>query len=544
VDLNCPQYVNFMDKFSNNNESLTDTEASLCSVEHGMESESMLVDDQTSESYHTEDDKNPYSENVHSTPSSSYLPDNSYQESTGDSEYQAEEFPVNRPNHVSLPENGSKNMKTEPRSNLNESRKRKQQFESNEYVPLAEQVRAFQRKTPKRFHTTGKTRAYQPTEHWSPKLVRAKSPNLQAVKRRRCVNVLSREQEELKEAEEMKRYKFHAQPVMYDKLSHVPLPNVEKKLPTKPKGLNLKTAQRAAEMNAKKKEEEQRYEFRARPVPKVILNGPTGLKEKPAVHITEPKTPNFALKSRAEKWKSENKLNETAPIQFKAMPAPPATSRFVIKHEKKSTEVQPFSFEAKDKERKSIKEKKINEEIEKENKVFLFKAQPLPSPQPSALPAVPRRPLTRPEPFNLHSDNRNFKQSSLNLSDQTCPSFKAKPAIVLQKPPFVPEKPLKLPLETLDVRLHTEVRAAVHQKLKEEMDIKEQEKERLLQEMKQLQEEEERREILKLRKEIVHKANPVRHFKPFEIKPTDKAVTEPVSPKFRSDERLRLRQLK
>ena len=52
------------------------------------------------------------------------------------------------------------------------------------------------------------------------------------------------------------------------------MPEIRKKTPTKVKSLKLRTAERAAEIHAKKKLEEKPYEFHARPVPKAILDGP------------------------------------------------------------------------------------------------------------------------------------------------------------------------------------------------------------------------------------------------------------------------------
>lgn len=56
---------------------------------------------------------------------------------------------------------------------------------------------------------------------------------------------------------------------------------------------------------------------------------------------------------------------------FKAAPLPAPSAPFAVKYEKKyPTLPQPFSFESRDKERMARKEKKIQEEIEKENSVI------------------------------------------------------------------------------------------------------------------------------------------------------------------------------
>lgn len=61
-----------------------------------------------------------------------------------------------------------------------------------------------------------------------------------------------------------------------------------------------------------------------------------------------------------------------------------------------------------------------------------------------------------------------------------------------------------------------------------------------LQEQK-MKEAEEQAKIEKMRKEAVHKAKPVKHYKEIIIASSSKPLTEPRSPKFQTDTRLRLR---
>ena len=57
---------------------------------------------------------------------------------------------------------------------------------------------------------------------------------------------------------------------------------------------------------------------------------------------------------------------------------------------------------------------------------------------------------------------------------------------------------------------------------------------------KEIQKEEEERQIIaKLRKQAVHHANPVKRFKPVEVLPSNKALTRPATPQFKTDRRLR-----
>ncbi|KAF8795144.1 Targeting protein for Xklp2 like protein [Argiope bruennichi] len=424
--------------------------------------------------------------------------------------------------------------------NLTVPSKRKLE-EDTEYIPLAEQISAFHQKVPERYQTTSQ-KEFQPQEHWEPPPLQARSPKLQAVKRQRVVTAISREEQELKE---IKEYEFHARPVdpkIYKGPSKVKV-QPKTKLATKGKNIRLRTAQRAALQ--RRMSSEKKYEFKARPVPKDILNGPTGLKEKPVIPITEAKAPAFQTDNRLQKRKimeQEKKAQEEekellqkknlSKHQTSVVKAPPAP------YIPKRTEVQPFSFDKADRERFSRKEKKIQEELEEQSKPFVFRAQMMPVPEPSALPAVPRRPPTQPEPFKFELEHRCAKHDSLHIEEQQM-SFKAQPADVLKKKPFVPEKPPKPNLEIEEFHLHTEKRASERHRLEEIKKAEEREKERILQEQKRIQEEQERMELMKLRQELVHKANPIPEYKPVEIKPSDKPLTIPISPEFETDKRLK-----
>lgn len=52
-------------------------------------------------------------------------------------------------------------------------------------------------------------------------------------------------------------------------------------------------------------------------------------------------------------------------------------------------------------------------------------------------------------------------------------------------------------------------------------------------------EEEEQRAIAKLRAEMVHKSNPIKKFKNVVVHPSEKPITNAISPMFETDRRLR-----
>lgn len=53
-----------------------------------------------------------------------------------------------------------------------------------------------------------------------------------------------------------------------------------------------------------------------------------------------------------------------------------------------------------------------------------------------------------------------------------------------------------------------------------------------LEEVRQQEEEQQKEELARLRKELVHKANPIRKYAAVEVKSSELPLTVPVSPKF------------
>jgi len=60
--------------------------------------------------------------------------------------------------------------------------------------------------------------------------------------------------------------------------------------------------------------------------------------------------------------------------------------------------------------------------------------------------------------------------------------------------------------------------------------------------MEQIKNAEEREELERLRRDAVHKAQPIKHYKTMDVKPSVKPLTTPMSPHFKTDTRLRTRQ--
>lgn len=94
--------------------------------------------------------------------------------------------------------------------------------------------------------------------------------------------------------------------------------------------------------------------------------------------------------------------------------------------------------------------------------------------------------------------------------------------------------------EVSNIELNSERRAIQ----REDFELRKKEKEAELEghrrQREQRQKEEEEAAVAKLRAEMVHRSNPVRHYAPVILKPSDKPLTKAESPNF--SERLRTKE--
>ncbi|KXJ27334.1 Targeting protein for Xklp2-like [Exaiptasia diaphana] len=150
------------------------------------------------------------------------------------------------------------------------------------------------------------------------------------------------------------------------------------------------------------------------------------------------------------------------------------------------------------------------------------------------------KPTTKVEPFNLSADTRGAKKAELwakkvedELKEQRKKAvFKAHSSNVLYQAPFVPKKSLKQNTIFDEFNLNSEKRAeerAAYEMHKREREIQDEE---LILQRQAEKEEEERQNIAMLRKQLVHKANPIRTYKPVAITSSDKQLTIPESPSW------------
>ncbi|XP_017294278.1 targeting protein for Xklp2 isoform X2 [Kryptolebias marmoratus] len=433
--------------------------------------------------------------------------------------------------------------------NLSAGHRKKEEEESGSYVPMAQQIEQFQKRTPTRYHMHSRRtqeRGPSPVKGLHLKLTQPQSPYLMTRQRSRPAVVKSSSEVEAEELEKLQKCKIKALELnkkILESAEELKKPAVKE--PTVPEGFELEIEKRLQERRTKKPEEseEKPLSFKAKPVPKKVLEGVVGLPEKKVPFPTVPESPAFALKQRV---RLERKVEEAKPPSpIKAQPVPhsgiPFQPRLPESHQ---MEVCPFSFEQRERERQALKEKKL-EEL-RNGEVPQFKAQPLPDFSTVVLPEKKKLDPTKPEPFKLLIEQRGAVKKSLweemvkkeqKLQEEQM-VFKARPNVVTHKEPFRPQKESRHLVGVEPFELATEHRAKEWQEYEQLKAEKEVLRARMEEQQRREEEQREREEIARLRQEQVHKARPIRHYKPVAVKKSELPLTVPESPNF--SDRFRL----
>ncbi|XP_048034406.1 targeting protein for Xklp2 isoform X2 [Megalobrama amblycephala] len=424
---------------------------------------------------------------------------------------------------------------------FNLSRGKRKHDEAGAYVPMAQQIEQFQKRTPTRYHLRSRQsqeRGPSPVKTDKPKITHPKTPQLMTRQRHRPTMVKSTAEIEAEEAEKLQQFKFKALELNRKILEGALVPKKPAtKEVTKPEGFQLEIEKRLQERQASKKpEEKEDHTFHPRPLPTRILEEVVGVPEKKVLNPTIPESPAFALKNRVRIEKKKEEEKPPAPIKALAVPhflpfqpKPPVKSQ---------VEMCPFSFEERERERRVMKEKKM-EELRNEEMPH-FKAQPLPKFDEVHLPEKKVAEPTKPAPFKLMVDERGaakgerweqmMKEELKRQAEAAC--FKARPNSVVHKEPFAPKKENRSILVPEGFHLATERRAKERLEFEKELSEKEALKARMEEEQARVREEQEKEEIARLRQEQVRKAQPIRRYKPIELKKSDVSLTVPQSPNF------------
>ncbi|XP_041377043.1 targeting protein for Xklp2 homolog isoform X2 [Gigantopelta aegis] len=411
---------------------------------------------------------------------------------------------------------------------------------SENFVSMAEKVKVFHSKTPDRFRKVPKK---QEEKKFDPRLTVPCTPVLQTRNRTRGVKVPSQHQLEEEELQDMKKHQFKAHGVNTQILKHpnIGVPKVAVKPTTEPKEFNLHPGKRSVEQA---ETVEEKHEFHANPLPVQILKHTVGVKPAKVIPVTVPQSPAFALKNRVRlpveiPDDKECSLTKSRPVPHVGIPFQPKISH-------NYTVPQPFSFEKRNKSVQQKKEEKLRQLSEDERKAKEFHAQPIPwMESPVGLPDKQVKEPTKLEPFQLKVDIRGAKkaeewrhQVEEELNQQrSMKNFHARPAVVIKKPPFVPERSHRPLVEVDEFELNTDRRAIEREEFEEHKKAREAELEAESRQQMKRKEDEEQLAIAKLRAEMIHKANPVKKYCPVQVHLSDKPLTEPMSPRF--SERLR-----
>ncbi|EFX86820.1 hypothetical protein DAPPUDRAFT_312758 [Daphnia pulex] len=423
--------------------------------------------------------------------------------------------------------------------NLTESKKKVVQVAQSN-PSMAEGVQNWQKKTPERFHSSRHGEVYRMVERVEMRTTEAHTPQLMAAKRHRPVHALSREEKERNELEEMKKSQFKAHGVD-EKVFKTPILPVKKEVKcTKVEPFHL-TESHKKENVPPCDSEANDYTFHAKPAPK--FEAPS-VDRKQFIPPTIPQTPKFSDAGKASlySWR-ERRQRSRSNGSLTAGRSSSNGSLTSTGERLKSTVVEPFSFEDRDKLLQRKKEKKIEKVVEEERKQREFHANPCPNFSHPAIPERPTLTTTKAAPFQLSYDTRGASKkekflsqlAEMRLEERKASQFKAQPAKVLNKEPFK----VKLDhsqgnvTDVVEFSLTTVKRAAERKNFDQFLKEREQEKEmhKLRREQEKLQKESE--QAARLREETVFFANPIRHFKTVEIKKADAEIlTVPKTPKF------------
>ncbi|XP_023846619.1 targeting protein for Xklp2 isoform X2 [Salvelinus sp. IW2-2015] len=418
------------------------------------------------------------------------------------------------------------------------------------YVPMAQQIEQFQRRTPTRYHLRSRQsheKGPSPVKSEQLKITHPHTPQLMTRQRSRPTAVKSSAELEAEELQKLQQFKFKALELnrkILEGALNPKKPTVKES--TRPEAFHLHMDKRLTDRNASKKPEEpeEQHIFHSRPLPVRILEEVVGVPEKKVLCPTVPESPAWALKKRVRIDRKVEEVKPPAPL--KAHAAPHFGLPFQPKlQDKTQMDMCPFSFEERECERRLLKEKRL-EELRHEE-VPKFKAQPLPDFHEVVLPEKKVAEPTKLEPFKLLIDERGavkhdrweqmLKEEQKHQAEAA--TFKARPNLVTHKEPFIPKKENRSVLEDMNnsvvpggFQLSTERRAKERLEFDRAVSEKEALRARMEEEQRREQEEREKEDMARLRQEQVHKAQPVRHYKQLELKKSNVTLTVPQSPNF------------
>uniref|UniRef100_A0A4W5NIJ8 TPX2 microtubule nucleation factor n=1 Tax=Hucho hucho TaxID=62062 RepID=A0A4W5NIJ8_9TELE len=450
--------------------------------------------------------------------------------------------------HPSSPAKAPKGATVPKPFNLSTGSKRKV-VDPVPFMPMAQQIELFQKQTPTRYHLRSRQsqeRGPSPVKSAQLKITHPHTPQLMTRQRSRPTAVKSSAELEADELQKLQQFKFKALELnrkILEGALNPKKPTVKES--THPEVFHMHMDKRLAERQASKKpdEPEEQHTFHSRPLPVRILEEVVGVPEKKVQCPTVPESPAWALK----RMRMDRKVEEVKPpAPLKAHAVPHFGLPFLPKlQDKTQVEVCAFSFEERERKRRVLKEKRL-EELRHEE-APMFKAQPLPDFHAVVLPEKKVAEPTKPEPFKLLLEERgaakNDRWEQMIKEEQKhqaeAATFKARPNTAIHKEPFVPKKENRSVLEDINNSVVPEVfQLSTERRAKERLEFERavSEKEALRARVEEAQrmelEECEKEKMARLRQEQVHKAQPIRRYKLLELKKSDVTLTVPQSPNF------------
>eukprot|EP00042_Codosiga_hollandica_P053946 m.719074 g.719074 ORF g.719074 m.719074 type:complete len:545 (-) comp58810_c0_seq16:3597-5231(-) len=397
------------------------------------------------------------------------------------------------------------------------------------FISLAEVVRKFQTTTPDRFHSVAASKdVYHAPPHVDFVPTVPMTPEFETDKRIRPVAIQSTEDKIVSQFVEFKATELN--PKIFESQGDYGVPRVEKKPLTQPVEFNLhKPAFKETVI-----EETEVVAFHAQPIPASLFDGPSGIPTRQAIPLTIPQSPHLTKPSFD---KSTLAFGQPQPeVVFKAKPAPDFSHAFEPRHSTTTTLVEPFALTRAEDPYKR-RELLAQEETKKLAAMREFHANPMPDLSEVSLPSVAPLPITVPEPFELRSEelHEQYQQvwqekleDMIEQEDYMRNKFHAEPVKACE--PFQPKKSSRPLTEVNEFALSSDTRGRQRQEFDRMQKEKETEALRLEQERKEIARIRELAEIALLRKQIVHKARPVPKFKPMQVAPSKKVLTQPQTP--------------
>ena len=469
------------------------------------------------------------------------------------------------------------NLRSESRSRLRASDLDSSALSAAGDLPFAESMQRMQQ------HGGGRSKTPVRALNDGPQtLTEPKTPNFSSFRRAAGASkVESFEEREAREMAEAQRNRFKAKGVnrsVLDSCGDLGVPKVARKALTQAVSPKLRSSARGERMRSHSADslgclssssltslDSSRASFKARRAPESTRTRPSTAAAPQERKLTIPVSPNLRSASRSRLSLSANSsTEEDLSKPFKALPVPDFVSRkFVPRaHAGKLTEPAPFKLTTDDRQAAREAEAKLRRAASesraqdmKNAKAQRAKAAPARS---SAVPGEraqaykPR--LTEPKPFALQSEAKHEVhraqwtarvEHELEQEASKFSSFKARrvPVAVQDSDKvFTPRRSSKPLTEVRDVQLNVDRRVQQHQEISAKRAARERqlESEKLAAEARRKEEEE--REVRSLRKSMLFKAKRVpatNYTGGPQVVHSSKPLTEPMSPQFRTDMRIR-----